>query len=199
VGLAAEDRLPNDLKFTARAELSTVRWPEIKAAAARALPAPQAAGNEAIPPVAELVKRKGDPARGAELFRNKATCATCHKAGGVGVDFGPDLSQVGTKLGKDALYESILDPSAGISFGFEAWLITLKSGDELFGLIASETETDVILKAQGGVLTTVKKSDIAQRAKQALSIMPAGLQALLSTQELVDLVEYLSTLRRDLP
>ena len=103
---------------------------------------------------------------------------------------------MGTKLGKDALYESILEPSAGIAFGYEAWLLTLKTDDEVFGLIASETETEITLKAPGGVLSSYRKSDVVKRDKQALSVMPAGLQALLNTRELVDLVEYLSSLKK---
>jgi len=62
-------------------------------------------------------------------------------------------------------------------------------------LIASETETDLSIKAPGGVVLSYKKADIAGRTKQALSIMPAGLQALMSPDELVDLVEYLTTLK----
>ncbi len=193
--LATEDRLPADLRFGAGAELSVVRWPEIRTAAARLFPAPEVAGGKPLPPVAELIRRKGDPSRGAALFSGKATCSTCHAVRGQGVNFGPDLSQVGTKLGKDALYEAILDPSAGISFGFEAWLVTLRNGDEAFGLIASETETDLSIKAPGGIVLSYKKSDIATRTKQALSIMPAGLAALMTPEELTDLVEYLSGLK----
>ena len=196
VKLATEDKLGNDLVFVARSELSGVRWPEIKSAAAKALPAPQTGGSEPLPPMAELIQRKGDAAHGKELFALKATCASCHQVNGQGVNFGPDLTQVGTKLGKDALYESILEPSAGIAFGYEAWLLTLKTDDEVFGLIASETETEITLKAPGGVLSSYRKSDVVKRDKQALSVMPAGLQALLNTRELVDLVEYLSSLKK---
>jgi cytochrome c553 len=49
------------------------------------------------------------------------------------------------------------------------------------------------------VATRYKKSDIAKRTKQKLSIMPAGLQQNLSTQEIVDLVEYLASLKKAAP
>ena len=52
------------------------------------------------------------------------------------------------------------------------------------------------MKAPGGVLTHYKKADITKREKQTLSIMPLGLQANLATQEFVDLVEYLSSLKK---
>ena len=99
-------------------------------------------------------------------------------------------------MGKDALYESILDPSAGISFGFEAWQINLKDGDEAYGLIVSDTPDEIAVKAVGGVVTRYAKANIASRTKQKLSIMPSGLQQAMTRQELVDLVEYLASLKK---
>ncbi len=72
----------------------------------------------------------------------------------------------------------------------------MKNGDEAYGLIASETADELAIKAVGGIVTRYKKSDIAKRAQQKLSIMPAGLQQTMSVQELVDLVEYLSSLKK---
>lgn len=197
LALARADKLPDNLKFTASSELNAARWPAIKTEAARLLPAPAAQGAEALPPVAELLKMKGDAANGAKIFTRETTgCSKCHQVRGQGVDFGPALTEIGSKLGKDALIEAILDPSAGISFGYEAWQIDLKSGDEAFGLIASETADELAVKAQGGIITRYKKSDIAKREQQKLSIMPSGLQQTTTTQEFVDLIEYLSSLKK---
>ena len=193
---ASEGKLADDLKFTASSELSAVRWPEIRSAAAKLFPPAESGGGEKLPPMGELLKRQGDAEKGKALFAGKATCAACHQVQGQGVNFGPDLTQVGTKLGKDALYESILDPSAGISFGYESWLVVLKSGDEAFGLIASETETDISIKAPGGIVNTYKKSEIEKRDMQKLSVMPVGLQATMTVQEFVDLIEYLASLKK---
>ena len=52
------------------------------------------------------------------------------------------------------------------------------------------------MKSQGGIVTRYRKSEIAKREPQKLSIMPAGLQQILSTEDLVDLVEYLSSLKK---
>ncbi len=195
--LAREDQLAADLKFTATAELNAVRWPALKAEAAKLLPLPPGQGDKALPPVAELLAMKGDPKRGAEVFaRETVGCAKCHVVNGQGVDFGPALSEIGSKLPKDALLESLLDPSAGISFGFEAWSVETKDGEEFFGLIVSETGEDVSVKTVGGVVTKVKKSILARRQQSKLSIMPAGLQQTMTTQELADLLEYLTTLKK---
>lgn len=198
--LAKEERLPEDLKFTATTELHSVRWPNLKAEAEHLLPLPQGQNAQPLPPMAELMKMKGDPAKGSEVFRRDlVACIKCHQVNAEGIDVGPNLSEIGTKLGKDALYESILDPSAGISFGYEAWQIELKNGDEAFGLIVSETADELTMKAQTGIVTKHKKADVTKREKQKLSIMPAGLQQAMTTQDLVDLVEYLSSLRKAAP
>lgn len=195
--LAREDQLPADLKFTATTELNAVRWPELKAEAAKLLPPPPGQGDKALPPVAELLAMKGDAKRGAEVFsRETVGCAKCHVVNGQGVDFGPALSEIGTKLPKDALLESILDPSAGISFGFEAWSVETKAGEEFFGLIVSETGEELSVKTVGGAVTKLKKADIARRQQSKISIMPTGLQQTMTTQELADLLEYLTTLRK---
>jgi putative heme-binding domain-containing protein len=198
--LAKEQKLPEDLRLTASSELNSAHWPEIKAEAATLLPLPSAQNARPLPPISQLIKMTGNPANGAAVFRrDNVGCIKCHQVRGEGIDFGPNLSEIGTKLGKDALYESILDPSAGIAFGYEAWQIELKNGDDAYGLINSETEDEITVKAVGGVTTRYKKSDIAKRTKQKLSIMPAGLQQNLSTQEIVDLVEYLASLKKAAP
>jgi putative heme-binding domain-containing protein len=198
LALAREDKLGNDVRFTASSELNRARWPEIKAAAAQLLPLPPGPNAQPLPPVAELLKLKGDPANGAKVFASANTaCQTCHQVRGQGTDFGPNLSEIGSKLGKDALYEAILDPSAGISFGYEAWLLQLKNGDEPYGLIVSETAGEVALKSSNGIVARFKKADIVKREQQKLSIMPAGLAQAMTLQELVDLIEYLASLRKD--
>lgn len=196
LALAEAKGLPADLMPLAAVELQSVRWAKIKADAARVLPPPPRTAS-ALPPVSELARRTGDPVKGAQIFRRaEAACITCHQVNGEGVDFGPKLSEIGSKLGKDALYDAILEPSTGISFGYEAWSFTFKNGDEAFGILASETEGEIAMKSLGGVVIKYRTVDVVKREKQAASIMPEGLATALSATELVDLVEYLSTLRK---
>ena len=195
--LARAEKLPGDVRFTASMELNTVRWPELKAQAAQLLPLPQGRNTTPLPPVQELLKMAGDAHRGAQVFaRSEVGCINCHRINNKGVDLGPALSEIGNKLGKDALYEAILDPSAGIAFGYEAWQINLKSGDEAYGIIVSETADEIVLKDAKAIATHIRKGDIASRRQSKTSLMPAGLQQTMSTQDLVDLVEYLSSLKK---
>ena len=195
--LAEDQRLPEDLKLTTGLELNSVRQNDLRLRAAKILPLAQSRDARPLPAISELIKRNGDVARGAAVYRSDAIgCIKCHQLNGEGIDFGPNLSEIGAKLGKDALYESVLDPSAGISFGYEAWQVEFKNGDEAFGLIVNETETELSIKAVGGIVTRFKKADIATRAKQKLSSMPTNLTQAMTDQEFVDLVEYLSTLKK---
>ena len=196
LSLPRENNFPPSIRLTAASELNLAPWTEIKTEAAELLPLPQSSA-EPLPPVPELVQRTGDPRKGALIFNDASVaCSSCHKVNDQGTDFGPPLTEIGSKLGKDALYESILDPSAGISFGYEGWAIEMKDGEEAFGIISSETADEVTLKTQLGISTKYKKSDIAKRQKLSTSVMPAGLQLNLTTQQLIDLVEYLSTLKK---
>jgi putative heme-binding domain-containing protein len=195
--LAREEKLSTDVRFTASMELNTVRWPELKAQAAQLLPLPQGRNTAPLPPVQDLLKVAGDAQRGGQVFaRPEVGCINCHRVNNKGADLGPALSEIGAKLGKDALYEAILDPSAGIAFGYEAWQIDLKSGDEAYGIIVSETADEIVLKDARAIATRIKKSDIAKRQQSKISLMPAGLQQTMSTRDMVDLVEYLSSLKK---
>ncbi|MEO5803521.1 MAG: c-type cytochrome [Verrucomicrobiota bacterium] len=194
--LAKEEKLSQDLKLTASTELNNVRWEKVKADAAKVLPLPQSHDAKPLPSVAEMLKMKGDAANGEKVFfRPETSCGACHQVKGRGTEIGPALSEIGTKLGKEAIYESILEPSAGISLGYEASQVELKSGDEAYGLVISETDDEIALKDLKGIVAHYKRSDIAKREQLKTSIMPTGLQQTMSAQEFVDLVEFLAMLR----
>ena len=195
--LAAENKFPEDLKMTATGAFAAVQMPKFKDEIARLFPLPSAAGGQQLPPIAELAKMKGDIARGKAVYaRAESTCVTCHRAAGVGADVGPALDEIGSKLAREALYESIIAPNAGLSMGFETTHLTLKNGDAAMGIVRSDTAEELVLAMPGGIQNRYRKSDIAKREKLPVSLMPHGLQAMMSTQELVDLVEYLASLKK---
>jgi len=198
VQLARDQKLPDELKTTASLELSKVRWESIRSDAAKLLPLPAGQNNQPLPPLGELIRRKGNIENGKRVFNTATTaCASCHKVRGQGTEVGPDLSEIGSKLAKEALYESIIDPSAGISFGYEAHQVELNSGEEAYGLIVSETADELAIKNNTGVVTRYKRADIKSRQQMKLSIMPAGLVQAMSPDELVDLIEYLGSLKKN--
>jgi putative heme-binding domain-containing protein len=196
VELAEKNELPEDAKTAARSALAMVHYPNLAQRMAKVFPAPQAAGGMALPPIVELMKMKGDASKGRELFaKAESSCTLCHRVGNTGVDFAPGLSEIGTKLGKDAIFDSILNPNAGISMGFETTELKLKNGSSALGIVRSETDGNVVLVLPGGVTNSFAKQEIASRSKLPVSMMPTGLQALFTKEQLVDLVEYLSSLK----
>src|SRR5690606_31077714 len=146
-----------------------------------------------LPPAAILAQRRGDVDAGRAVFQR--ACAVCHTAQGVGTDFGPGLSDVGTKLSRGALYTAILEPSAGISFNYVGESLRLRDGTEVTGIVGSETETELTLRLPGGISTRYARGEVAARQRLDVSLMPDGLERAMTEQELVDLVEYMVSLR----
>lgn len=196
LSLVEQNKLPTELKFAAANSLLSSPDETIRTAAAKHLSLPAAAGGKPIPPIAELVKLTGDSARGKELFATTGTCAKCHKLRGEGKDVGPDLSEIGSKLSKEAMYLSILDPSAGVSFNYETWLIRTFDGTVLTGILTSQTDDSVELKTAEAIVHKLSRDDIEQMKKSPQSIMPADIQKLVQVQDLVDIVEYMTTLKK---
>jgi len=140
-----------------------------------------------------LATRTGNSKRGKVVFQK--FCFACHKAGDLGIDFGPGLSEIGDKLPKSELLLAIVKPNAGISFDYEGWTIETKQGSFLAGIV-NESDEELTVRMAGGVSQKVKKTDIAKRTKMTASLMPDGLHLAMSESELVDLVEYLSVLKK---
>jgi len=177
------------------ATLGSARWSEVRDAAAALWPPPPTKDSAPLPPIHELVVRRGDPQRGQTVFTTTGTCSKCHLARGAGTAVGPDLSEIGDKLARQAMFEAILFPSAAVSHGFDVWLLVMNDGLVHSGLLVSETDDEVKLKDDKGIVRSFPTADIDQRSRSDVSLMPADLQKLITVDELVDVVEYLATLK----
>ena len=153
------------------------------------------AGSEPQPPKAHRGAHHAPHQRLELPPRPAVGCRECHVIDGAGTNFGPDLSRIGDKLSKVGLYESILDPSGGISPSYALYDLTLRDSREVSGFIVSETPVAVTLQMQGGVVSDFAKSEVLARGASSLSAMPSDLQRQMSVDDLVDLVEYMTTLR----
>ncbi len=196
VDLAEQGGLQEDLKSVARSALAMVQYPGVNERATKVFGIASSSDAAAHPAIAELMKLKGNAEAGREIFERPASsCTLCHRVGVHGVDFAPALDDIGSKLGKEAIYDSIIHPSAGIAAGFETTQITLKDGQNILGILRSETQEQLTLAFPGGATGALPKADIVTRKILPTSMMPEGLPALFSHQDLAHLVEYLSTLR----
>lgn len=189
--LAKEKKIPAELQTAAAGVFQTVWRAKLREEASKYLTMPGNKDGNPLPPVSQLVERKGDVVKGKTVFTN--TCATCHVVQGAGVNFGPDLSEIGDKLSREALYTAILYPDQGISFGYEGYVLKLKDGTTAFGRIVSETADKIDLQYMTQT-QSVSTADVVSKTKLPSSLMPADLQKQLSEDELVDLVEYLKGL-----
>ncbi|MCS7160502.1 MAG: hypothetical protein RMJ19_08520, partial [Gemmatales bacterium] len=102
---------------------------------------------------------------------------------------------IGSKASKENLYESILYPDRAVADQFIQWIIETKQGVAVQGILVEETPDYLVLRDANGKDWKITKQDIMERAKSPRSLMPSDLLQYMSEQDLVDLVEFLQTLR----
>ncbi len=195
--LAKNGQLTADLTTAAGTALRLVQYAALTKEIDQLFPAPAALGGQPLPAIAELVKLKGDLAKGRAIFeRAESSCITCHRIDSKGADFGPALSEIGTKLPKEAIFDAIMNPNTSLSMGFETTQLATKDGGIGMGIVRSETQDELVLALPGGVTTKFRKGDIAKREKLTTSMMPSGLNQALTRDDLVNLVDYLASLKK---
>jgi putative membrane-bound dehydrogenase-like protein len=190
--LVSSKKLPAELKSSAEKTLLKAWRSDIQAQAKAFFN--QGAGKTSLQPVATLIKLSGNPENGKKMFTN--ICASCHQVNNSGIDFGPDLSEIGAKYAKEGLYEAVLHPDAGIAFGYEGYIFKTKDGNQVLGYVTSESKDDISVKMMGGTVSKIKKADLVSKEAYKHSLMPEGLVSGMKQQEVVDLMEYLSTLKK---
>jgi putative membrane-bound dehydrogenase-like protein len=131
---------------------------------------------------------KGDCARGRKVF--ETACANCHVAGSIGKDVGPNLATV-RQWNPDQLLVNILDPNREVSPNFVSYAVATKDGRTLDGIIAEESAASLTLKRADGVTETVLRRDIASLTGSGLSLMPEGVEAAITVEQMADLLAFL--------
>ena len=147
-----------------------------------------------------LATRKGDAGRGKQLLaasvKGELQCLKCHTVRGVGGQVGPDLSMIGKKASRENLFESILYPSKAIADQYVNWNIETKKGLTITGLHRrgdarpSSCCATPTARTRGSTRRTSRA-----RTKSPKSLMPEDIVVYMSEDELIDLVEYLLTLK----
>ena len=130
----------------------------------------------------------GDVARGAKVY--EMACMVCHKFAEKGNDVGPHLGTIKAWT-VEQLVTNILDPNREVSPNFALYLVETKDGRTLSGLITSETAGNLTLKRADGGTDTVLRSEIQSLTSPGISLMPEGLEAAITPQQLADLIAYL--------
>jgi len=196
---ASTGRLDPKLKDAVAAALHASNIKAVQQSARKLFPLPPSKNNQPLPPIRQLVKKRGDVAKGRLVFQTVGTCAKCHVVNKQGKQVGPDLSGIGSKLSRQAFFESVIFPSAGISHNYENHVLLLANGTTVNGIIVSREKGKVSLKGADAIVRTFNTSDIDEMVKQSVSLMPGDLHKLLSVDDLVNVVEYMTTLRQQQP
>lgn len=199
VGLASEPEGAADVL----AMLVEQGRPLVGEEAKRALTPPALGPQEARPAVEDLaawqklIGEGGDPEAGWRAFfrTNGAACSRCHTLDGRGATVGPDLTGIGRRMDRARLLESILRPSAEIAPQYVPWTLVTTDGRVLVGLpveVRDAPENVETFVGTDGKRFTLNSAEIETRRASETSLMPDGLQKLLTAEDLRDLLALLA-------
>lgn len=132
----------------------------------------------------------GSLEKGRQLFFGKATCATCHTVGSQGGHLGPDLTSIQRDRSAHDLLEAVVYPSASFVREFETYNIKTNS-TTYRGILKEKTPESITVEVAPGNMVRVSRKDIQSLEPDKLSMMPQGLDKLLTGQEMADLMAFL--------
>lgn len=136
----------------------------------------------------ESLQLMGNAPRGAELFVKH--CSSCHAIQGKGHRVGPDLASVASHS-RDQNMADILDPNRSVASDFVSYIVAGRDGRIVTGVIVAETSGSITLRRLEGVDETIARREIEELKSTGKSLMPEGLEQVLSRQEMADLLEFL--------
>ena len=138
----------------------------------------------------------GDALRGKAVFRGpKAGCSTCHSMAYHGGQFGPDLTRIGQVRKKMDLLEAIVFPSASFVRSYETMQVSTGDGGVLAGIVSDQDAGQVTLALSPEKSVRVERGNIRNLEPLHVSLMPAGMNTILTQQQLADLIAYLEASR----
>lgn len=208
-GLAASDR-PDDHASLARlaataagaVRMEAERGVRRRADAGPAV-APPGAVTEAVadrPPVTDTAAwlarldagGPGDPDAGRRLFfsRRVAQCGICHRHSGRGGVVGPDLSLVGRQADRTGILRAILEPDRDVAPQYRGHVVELVDGTTFTGILLRSSDVDVY-RDPTGAERRFSPAAISGVTELSTSLMPAGIPASLTDDELRDLLAFL--------
>jgi len=156
---------------------------------------PKPLSKQEVAQLASEVIANGNIERGEQVFRRAdLSCMKCHSVSKAGGNVGPDLSAVGGSSPVDYLINSIVDPDQAVKEQYRsATVLTLEKGLVLSGIIVDHRDDRIVLREVSGATKTIPADDVDEII-EGKSLMPKGLVKLMTRQELIDLVRFLTAL-----
>ncbi len=136
----------------------------------------------------------GNPDHGRQLVSGKGGCLQCHTIGLDGGRMGPPLTDVGVRRGPAHLRAKLLDPSTEIPDQFRLVKLTTKTGENVSGVRLNEDTWSIQIRDFSGQIHSFWKDSLKDLSVEHKTMMPSY-SGRLSTQEVNDIVAYLSGLR----
>ena len=159
--------------------------------------------------VPDAARAPGDPARGRAIVESAgANCLGCHRIGGAGSLYAPDLTSVGAPRGgsagrgrgpvvparaatREELTRSLLEPDAEVAVENRYVRLDMTDGRTLWGKLLNLDTFAVQIFDPTETLASISREDV--RELTMASPMPSYRDRL-TPQELADVVAYLMTL-----
>ena len=144
----------------------------------------------------------GSVAHGKELFYSDANCSLCHMVDGKGGRFGPDLTGVGGSRTRDAIIDSVRNPSRRLAWGlteatkefpqeYESVTAVTADGKTIKGVTLNEDSFTVQVMDSGENIHLLEKDKLRSFQKSRESAMPKYDADVLSDKDLNDIVAFL--------
>ena len=172
-------KLHNDGEINA---LAAKHWPSMRAQ-------PAAAKLEEIKRISKLLKKgMGNVEKGEAIFAQR--CMVCHKLFDKGGMVGPDLTPY-ERGNLEFWLPAMVDPSLEIREGYTNFVVSMKDGRALIGMIADQNPQAVTLRDPANQLTTLSRDQITSLQATPISLMPEGLLMELKDDDLRNLFAYL--------
>jgi putative heme-binding domain-containing protein len=178
---------PSEISPTIRASLQRLTNPALRDRAAKLFVA-SGTRAEVLAKYQPALSLKGDADAGHTIYAT--ICAVCHRKGAEGRDIGPNLATV-QSWSNEQILTNILDPNREVSPNFLLYAVELNDGRSLAGLITSETPASIVLKGADGIEQSVARSEVKSLKSTGMSLMPEGLEAALTPQQIADVMAFL--------
>jgi len=147
-------------------------------------------------------KASGDPAHGKQLFFGDGNCSMCHMVDGTGGRLGPDLTGVGGSRTREAIVDSIRNPSRRLAWGltestkefpqeYETVTAVTQDGKQVKGVTLNEDSFTVQIMDSGEHIYLLEKDQLKSFQKSRESMMPKYAADVLSDKEVDDIVSFL--------
>jgi putative heme-binding domain-containing protein len=130
-----------------------------------------------------------DRTHGRALFAKN--CATCHRLFDAGEKIGPDLTGSQRK-NLDYVLENVIDPSAVVGRDYQVTVVQTADGRVITGILVEENENALTLQTSNERIV-VPQTEVENRKKSNVSLMPDDQLSRLSLEEIRDLVGYLGS------